>query len=140
VIITREADYAVRLTVGLAAHGDGEVMSARALAEQCEVPYELARTILGNLAELGVLVSHRGRSGGFALARSASEIKLGQVLAAAGETLQLNVCVGSPSRCGRAGNCPVHPVWDEASRKLREFLGEKTLAEILSSSPTTVAC
>jgi Rrf2 family iron-sulfur cluster assembly transcriptional regulator len=140
VIITREADYAVRLTVGLAAHGDGEVVSARALAETCEVPYELARTILGNLAETGVLESRRGRSGGFALARSASEIKLGQVLAAAGETLQLNICVGSPARCGRSAKCPVHPVWDEASQRLREFIGEKTLAEILNMSPVPASC
>jgi Rrf2 family protein len=119
--------------VTLATRTEGTVVSARALASEVGVPYELARTILGNLAEVGLLDSRRGRSGGFALAKPASEILLGDVLAAAGECLQLNVCVADPRNCGRSSACPVHPIWNAASEVLRAFLGRQTLEQIIAA-------
>jgi Rrf2 family protein len=134
VVITREADYAVRLMVGLAQRAQGTVVSARALADEAGVPYELARTILGNLADAGILESRRGRSGGFLLARPAAEIRLSDVLAVAGENLQLNICVADPVNCGRSSDCPVHPVWTAASEVLRSFMGEQTLAGLAGNA------
>ena len=140
-VITREADYAVRLMVGLAARAQGTVVSARALADEAGVPYELARTILGNLADAGILESRRGRSGGFLLARPAAGIHLRDVLAVAGENLQLNVCVADPVNCSRSNECPVHPIWSAASAVLREFMGEQTLAGIVGSKePVGAPC
>ena len=139
-VITREADYAIRLMVALAPRQQGTVVSARALSGECDVPYELARTILGNLADVGILESRRGRSGGFALARPADEIRLGDVLFAAGETLQLNICVNDPAMCGRSKVCPVHPVWTAASGVLRSFLAEQTVAQILQMDTADAAC
>jgi Rrf2 family iron-sulfur cluster assembly transcriptional regulator len=140
VIITREADYAVRLMVGLAAHPVGTVVSARDLATESDVPYELARTILGNLGEAGLLDSKRGRSGGFCLALPPSGIHLAEILSVAGENLQLNVCVSDSAGCLRAEKCPVHPVWTAASANLRAFLGQQTLADILNLEPADTTC
>jgi Rrf2 family protein len=140
VVITREADYAVRLMVTLAGHGYGTVASARSLAQDCDVPYELARTILGSLADAGVLDSRRGRSGGFALKRPPAQIMLGEVLGAVGESLQLNVCVDEPGNCSRSGVCPVHPVWRSASDVLRGFLSSQTLADMVEQGKTEAAC
>lgn len=131
-VITREADYAVRLMVGLAQRTQGTVVSARALADESGVPYELARTILGNLADAGILESRRGRSGGFLLARDPREVKLVDVLAVAGEALQLNLCVADPGNCGRSSECPVHPVWSAASEVLKSFMAEQTLAGLVA--------
>lgn len=132
-VITREADYAVRLMVGIATRKAGSPVSARVLAEECSVPYELARTILGNLAEAGLLESRRGRSGGFMLAKPAETIGLSDVLAVAGESLQLNICIADPQNCVRVGECPMHPVWSAASEVLHEFLGRQTLASLVGS-------
>ncbi|MDR3687118.1 MAG: Rrf2 family transcriptional regulator [Coriobacteriia bacterium] len=140
-VITREADYAVRLMVGLAKRTQGTVVSARALSDEAGVPYELARTILGNLADAGILESRRGRSGGFLLARSASQIQLREVLAVAGENLQLNICVADPTHCGRSSDCPVHPIWTAASAVLREFMSSQTLADLANSKePVEAPC
>lgn len=139
-VITREADYAVRLMVTLASCGQGTVASARLLAVESDVPYELARTILGNLADAGILESRRGRSGGFALALPPTEIVLGDVLGAVGESLQLNVCVADPGNCGRSSSCPVHPIWKSASDVLRGFLAAQTLAEVVEHGRAEAAC
>jgi Rrf2 family protein len=110
------------------------VASARPLAEEANVPYELARGLLSRLADAGLLESHRGRTGGFHLARPASEITMGEILSVAGEDLALNICSADRESCTNSDTCPMHPVWLEASDMLRTYLGEKTLAEVLESN------
>jgi Rrf2 family protein len=119
--------------VGLARREQGIVVSARALSDEAGVPYELARTILGNLADAGILESRRGRSGGFVLTKAPSDVHLREVLAVAGENLQLNICVADPNNCGRSSDCPVHPIWNAAAEVLREFMGAQTLAMLAES-------
>ena len=130
-VITREADYAVRLMLTIAGKDRGTVASARPLSEEANVPYELARGLLSKLADAGLLNSHRGRAGGFDLARPASEITMGEILMVAGEDLALNVCIIDPENCSSSTFCPMHPVWGAASEMLRGYLGGMALAEVL---------
>ena len=139
-VITREADYAVRLAVCLAAREPGVIASARLLAEEADAPYELARTILGRLADAGILASRRGRSGGFALARPAADIHLKELLSVVGENLTLNICVNDSRDCGRSRDCPVHPVWLAASRVLSDFMAEQTLADLAAKPVAGAPC
>lgn len=130
-VITREADYAVRLMLTIAGKDRGSVASARPLSEEADVPYELARGLLSKLADAGLLNSHRGRAGGFDLARPASEITMREILEVAGEDLSLNVCVADPTNCASSSFCPMHPVWNAASDTLRGYLGGLSLAEVI---------
>ena len=134
-VITREADYTVRLMLVLAARQADGTVSSRVLAKEARVPYELARGVLARLADAGLLESFRGRSGGYQLARAASEITIGEVLAVAGENLELNVCVNVPEECDASAFCAMHPVWQVASELLREYLGEMTLAQVVRMKP-----
>ena len=134
-VITREADYTVRLMLVLAARQADGAVSSRVLAEEARVPYELARGVLARLADAGLLESFRGRSGGYHLARDANEITIGEVLGVAGERLELNVCVGEPESCDSSAFCAMHPVWQAASQRLREYLAEITLAQVVRMKP-----
>ena len=116
----------------IASKDRGSVASARPLSEEAGVPYELARGPLSRLAEAGLLNSHRGRAGGFDLARPASEITIGEILGVAGEDLALNVCIVDPENCSSSSFCPMHPVWAAASDMLRGYLGEMSLAEVIA--------
>lgn len=130
-VITREADYAVRLMLTIANKDRGAVASARPLSEEANVSYELARGLLSKLAEAGLLNSHRGRAGGFDLARPAGDITMREILMVAGEDLSLNVCVIDPMNCTSSSFCPMHPVWNAASDMLRGYLGGLSLAEVI---------
>jgi Rrf2 family protein len=131
VVITREADYAVRLMLAIAECDSNDVLSARMLSDDACVPYELARGLLSRLADAGLLQSTRGRNGGFRLARRADSIRIGEILRVAGEDLELNVCVSEPESCSRSGDCPMHDVWTAGSEMLRSYIAEMTLAAAL---------
>ena len=138
-VVSREADYAVRMMLALAAREPGEVVSARLLAEETLAPYELARSILNRLANRGLLVSVRGRTGGFALAKAAEDVPVTEVLAAMDEHLVLNICASNPDACPRSGFCMMHPVWAEASEVLKGFMARQTLASIAAPEASMAA-
>ncbi|MGN9802495.1 RrF2 family transcriptional regulator [Micromonospora sp. L32] len=65
----------------------GELVKAAALAESQGIPLSFLQGILLDLRRAGLLHSHRGTEGGYALTRPAGEISVGDVLRAVGGSL-----------------------------------------------------
>src|SRR5258708_33777125 len=63
----------------LAEQTDGSAHSAKDIAEAYHIPPQLLAKILQTLAKAGLLVSHAGTNGGYALSRAATEITAFQV-------------------------------------------------------------
>ncbi|MEU8022806.1 MULTISPECIES: RrF2 family transcriptional regulator [Micromonospora] len=92
--VSARSDYALRamLAVAATARGSGpapggELVKAAALAESQAIPLSFLQGILLDLRRAGLLFSHRGTDGGYALARPATEISVGDVLRAVGGSL-----------------------------------------------------
>ncbi|WP_229400726.1 RrF2 family transcriptional regulator [Micromonospora okii] len=104
--VSARSDYALRAMLAVAAgctgpdgdHADpapragsgepgGELVKAAALAESQSIPLSFLQGILLDLRRAGLLFSHRGTDGGYALARPATEISVGDVLRAVGGSL-----------------------------------------------------
>ena len=78
-----KSDYAARAVLGLARHyPSGTVVRVEALASEQSVPANYLIQILIELKAKGIAKSVRGKEGGYLLARSPSEITLGDVLRA----------------------------------------------------------
>jgi Rrf2 family protein len=108
-MITREADYAIRVMLYLAGCGNGQQpVATEQLAQEMEIPYRFLRRIVSRMVKAGLLRTTRGRGGGLVAARLASEITLLDVLAAVDpRSLLLNACMGNASVCSRTERCPV---------------------------------
>jgi Rrf2 family protein len=78
----------------------------------------------------GLLVSQRGRSGGYRLARPASEISTLDILQALEGKFAMAECVDDPAKCGRAGTCVAQRVWAKMTNNLRESLESTTLSQL----------
>ncbi|WP_320066365.1 Rrf2 family transcriptional regulator [Micromonospora sp. RTGN7] len=101
--VSARSDYALRAMLAVAAasvDGDGRadgpavspepggaLVKAAALAESQAIPLSFLQGILLDLRRAGLLHSHRGTEGGYALARPATDITVGDVLRAAGGSL-----------------------------------------------------
>jgi len=130
--ITRRTDYAIRMMVALAEAGDACPVSVRTLAEAQSVPYAFARAVQRDLMAAGLVSATRGAAGGLCLARPASGITLLEVVEATQGPPSIAVCVNHPEWCDRSGSCAVHSVWQEADALVRDHLGSRTLAGLLS--------
>ncbi|MEN6338481.1 MAG: Rrf2 family transcriptional regulator [Phycisphaerales bacterium] len=130
-ILRRNTDYALRLMVSLAKHGPDASISTRALAEEQEVPYQLACKLMQQLHAARLVESCMGARGGFRLGRGAGEISLLDVVEVVQGRLSLNRCLLNKSCCPRTTTCPVRARMGELQTKMDEYLGGVTLADLI---------
>lgn len=136
--LTRGGEYGIRAMSYLAAQPDGRVCALREVSAAQDVPESFLAKIFQNLVHAGLVVSHRGARGGFALARPAAAISLADVIEAVDGPVALNTCVGEPGGCLRGHECAVHEVWKRAQSAMMGVLGGATLQDVAApvSSPT----
>ncbi|MBL8290926.1 MAG: Rrf2 family transcriptional regulator [Bryobacterales bacterium] len=132
--LTLTADYAARVMIHLASLPVGERASRDILAEASQTPTHFLSKILQSLARSGLIVSRRGASGGFALARPADQLTLLDVLEAIEGPLALNRCLEKSTPCSRSTWCGAHLVWARAQAALIEVLRSATLTELARQS------
>ena len=114
-MLSQKARYALRALVELArAHGD-QVTSGE-LASRADAPRKFLEAILLELARNKVVVSRRGKFGGYTLARNAAEISFAEVIRIIDGPLALAPCVSRLS-FRKCDDCP-----DLATCSLREAL------------------
>ncbi len=86
----------------------GDFVSAREISERYHVPRRLLAEVLKDLARAEVVDSQRGATGGYALARPAEEVTVGEVVAALEGAPKLAGCETlEPSSAG--GECDLEP-------------------------------
>ena len=128
--LSRLADYGVVLTTQLARAPYG-VRTAPELAQASGLPHPTVAKILKRLAHEGVLVSHRGATGGYSLARAANTITVADIIAALDGPIALTQCMGAnEDHCGIQSLCPTHPNWRRINDAVTRALTEVTLAEM----------
>lgn len=125
-LVTREADYAIRCVLEVARQG--RVSAARVAELQGISPTFLGK-IVQSLARAGILSTRRGVGGGVTLAVPLEQITLLRVIEAVEGPLCLNDCVADPPQCPQIDTCPVYPYLDRAQDALRALL-TVTLADL----------
>jgi Rrf2 family protein len=78
--ISKKSGYAIRGLLELAIRGDEEPVNVRTLAKSQDIPTRFLEIILNELKQGGFVLSIRGKSGGYRLAREAEDITVGQVI------------------------------------------------------------
>jgi len=93
-MLTQRSRYAMRAMLFLAkAPVGGPPVPMTRIAATANVPRKFLELILADLREAGLLVSHRGKHGGYRLARATHLISLGEVIRVIEGPLALVPCV-----------------------------------------------
>lgn len=80
--VSAKSDYALRALVEIARNTDEGPVSAEALGRLQDIPHGFLQAILADLRRAGVVVSQRGQSGGWRLARPATDVSVADVIRA----------------------------------------------------------
>lgn len=78
--LSKKSGYAIRALLELALRGSSEPINVRTLAESQGIPTRFLEIILNELKQGGFVISTRGKSGGYLLARGADDITIGQII------------------------------------------------------------
>jgi FeS assembly SUF system regulator len=137
--ITRHTDYAIVLLARFAAEPEGTVRNARDLAEQCGLPSPMVSKVLKALARAGFLLSRRGSTGGYVLARPPSRISVAEVVCALEGPIAMTECLDhSTSVCSYEATCPSRSPWSKVNDAVRDALERVTLADM--AAPVASPC
>lgn len=116
-MLTVKAKYALRAMIDLAGAPDSRPVFIADIATRQDIPRRFLENILVELKRHGLVVSHRGKHGGYALARPAREISFAEIIRISDGPLALAPCA-SRSAYRRCEDCPD----DEAVCAIRRVL------------------
>jgi Rrf2 family protein len=128
--LTRAADYAVRVMIHLAGLPPETRASRAELAVSAECPEQFLSKVLQSLTRAGLVLSHRGNTGGFELPNIHRAATLLEVVEAIEGPMKLNVCLNSDRSCTRQEWCPAHDVWVNVQAAVAQVLRDSTIAEL----------
>lgn len=128
--LTRFTDYSLRVLLYIG-HAKGRMCTMAEIATYFDISLEHLRKVVHKLARLGYLRSCRGKGGGLLLGRDADAIRLGEVIVAMEEDLNIIDC--EALKCVLLPDCALKTEFDRASRAFLAVLNEKTLADLLGS-------
>jgi Rrf2 family protein len=95
-------------------------LSAKDIAEAYGIPSPLLAKILQRLTKAGLLSSHAGINGGYALSRDARQITAFDVIRAIDGPLFITSCETGPRGCDLTASCTVR----EPLRKVNESISD----------------
>ena len=136
--ISKITDYGIVLLARFAELDRSVTQSAREMAEASALPFPVVGKVLKTLSQEGILVSHRGAKGGYALARPASAISVAEIIEALEGPIALTECGAGPGHCDQESFCQVRAPWQHINRAIQDTLRTVTLDQLAHSDPATI--
>ena len=129
--LTKKADYGLMALKYLAEQSDNGAQSAKDIAEAYHIPPQLLAKILQTLAKGGLLVSHAGTNGGYALARPATAISAFEVIRAIDGPLFITSCITIHGTCDLAGHCTIKEPLRKVNDSITQMLSSLRIADLI---------
>jgi Rrf2 family protein len=137
--LTKKADYGLMALKYLAEQSEHGAQSASAIAEAYHIPPQLLAKILQTLAKAGLLVSHAGTHGGYALARSAADISAFDVIRAIDGPLFITSCITIHGTCDLAGHCTIKEPLRKVNDSITDLLSGIRIADLVDPTDQSPA-
>jgi FeS assembly SUF system regulator len=137
--MSKLADYGlVLMTQFLRSPDSDQNLSARQLAVETRLPLPVVSKVLKALTREGLLVSHRGASGGYSLSKAPSRISVAEVLEAVEGPFAMTECVEGSGDCRRELVCPVRSNWQRINVAVKNVLDAISLQDMLEPLPQSL--
>ncbi len=131
-MITTKGRNALKVMVDLARHEGEGYISLADVAERQRESLKYLETSAKQLTSAGLVVSARGKSGGYKLARPAAEYTAAEILLSGEGTLAPVSCLEEGSApCENAGTCATLPLFKELDEVIMNFLNSKKLSDLI---------
>lgn len=130
--VSAKSDYALRALIEIASRSDGATVSAEEVGRLQDIPHGFLQAILADLRRAGIVMSVRGQSGGWRLARASSDVTVADIIRAVDGPL-VSVYGLRPEAVTYNDSATVlQLVWIAARANLRHVF-EQVTVEMLSS-------
>jgi Rrf2 family protein len=138
--LSKKTEYAL-LAMQYIGWNEKEVVSAKEIAENLNIPYDFLSKTLQGLMKYGLVVSRQGKQGGYKLAREVDDITLADIINAVEEKYAMSIveCFdgnGSAS-CNRAKVCSIRDPLKKIQSRVEKVFSTTKLNELVDNYVTT---
>lgn len=130
--LTTRGRYAVTALLDLAlqnSHGN-QAVSLSDIAKRQDISISYLEQLFSKLRKNGLVVSTRGASGGYHLAKPLEDINVMQIISAVDESVDAMACEGKGD-CQGGAMCLTHDLWSSLSNHIENYLSNVSLAQLI---------
>jgi len=132
--ISTKGRYSVRILMLMASRPQGHMFTKGEIAQAEGISPSYVQQLMMTLRAAGFVSSHRGRVGGFTLARDPIATTVADVLRATEGQTAVAPCLGG-EKCERERGCTTRALWIRAGELLDDLFGGVTIAELAGIVP-----
>jgi len=135
--LSKKAEYALRATIhlGMATELGRATVSGAELAEANRLPLKFIERILQELREAGIVETTRGKFGGYALAKPASQIGIGELIRLVDGRLAPICCASEsayqPCTCPDEDHCGLRMLMIDVRNAMANLLDRYSVAQVV---------
>ena len=132
-ISTRDR-YAVMAMADMAQqekNGASGPVSLADISERQEITVNYLEQIFGDLRRAGLVESRRGKMGGYLLAAPLDAIRIGDVIRAVDEPVDVTRCKDATGCLKKSGRCLTHDLWAHLGGTIHAFLNSISLDDLV---------
>lgn len=129
--ISTKGRYALRVMVDLALNNNGNFITLKEIATRQEISNKYLEQIIAMLNKAGYLETARGNTGGYRLAKSPKEYRVGDILKATEGKLMPIDCLAEEGNCSRQEHCKTYSFWRGLDKVMNEYINSKTLEDLI---------
>lgn len=135
--LSKKAEYALRASInlGIAAEVGKGTVSGAELAEANRLPLKFVERILQELREAGIVETHRGKFGGYSLAKPADQIGVGELIRLVDGRLAPICCASEnayqPCSCPDEDHCGLRMLMIDVRNAIAGILDRYSIAQVV---------
>jgi len=130
--ISTKGRHAVRIMADIAKHESSFVPISEISVRQ-EISIKYSEKIISMLIKNSLLISARGASGGYKLAKDSNKISVLEILEAVGDGTKIANCKCGKT-CPRVSKCETIGVWETLTLLINNYLNSVTLKDLITKS------
>lgn len=132
--LSKKSEYALMAARYMAIKNHGTAVTAKEIADQHQISFELVAKVLQNLTKNDITVSFQGVKGGYTLKKNPFEISLIDLIRAVEPEYQITNCLkidSSKNECSYSDCCKIKDPLAEVQKKIDKVFYETKLAHII---------
>ncbi len=135
-MISSRGRYALRIMIDLSQnYSESELISLKEIAERQNVSMKYLELIVSALNKGNLVISGRGKKGGYRLAGAPSDISIGSILKLVENNIAPVNCIEEGNvNCDHATGCITLPMWQKLDTLINEYLDSITLQDLLDGT------
>ena len=131
--LSKKVEYGLIALRHFATRSNGDLVTAKEIAETYRIPFELMSKVLQRLTKAGVIASHQGVHGGYILALNPRELSVARIInAIEGAQPMIAQCMSEgPESCGVFPVCTIKSPLTRVQANIEQAFNTMTLSEIV---------